>query len=109
MFAEALPFAEKSFSLAPWYAPGVGLYAGLLIRTGQTDRGKELVQSLGTGETYGASIGLALFHTCCGDIDLAADWFEKAIEERDSMVVAFLQSAIGEPYVPAGAGRNWRR
>jgi hypothetical protein len=29
--------------------------------------------------------------------DLAADWFEKAIEERYFMVVAFLQSAIGEP------------
>jgi TolB-like protein/Tfp pilus assembly protein PilF len=96
MFAEALPYAEQSFSLAPWYAPSVGIYAGLLIRTGETDRGKELVQSLGTGEIYGASKGLALSHICCGEIDLAADWFEKAIEERDSMVVAFLQSAIGE-------------
>jgi hypothetical protein len=41
--------------------------------------------------------GLAIFHTCCGEIDLAANWFEKAIEERYSMVAAFLQSAIGEP------------
>jgi hypothetical protein len=59
---------------------------------------------LGTGETYGASKGWALFHICCGEIDLAADWFEKAIEERDSMVVAFLQSAIGEPI---RASRRW--
>jgi TolB-like protein len=97
MFAEALPFAEKAYSLAPWYSPGVGSYAGLLVRTGEQDRGKELVQRLGGGETYGASTGLAIFHICCGEIDLAADWFEKAIEERYSMVAAFLQGAIGEP------------
>jgi serine/threonine-protein kinase len=97
MFAEALPFAEKSYSLAPWYAPGVGVYAGLLVRLGEPDRGREIIQKLGAGEAYGASKGLALFHTCCGEIDLAADWFEKAIEERESMVGAVLQSAIAEP------------
>ena len=97
MFAEALPFAEKSYSLAPWYAPGVGVYAGLLVRLGEPDRGREIIQKLGAGEAYGASKGLALFHTCCGEIDLAADWFEKAIEERFPLVPQFLQNAIGEP------------
>jgi hypothetical protein len=29
-------------------------------------------------------------------VDRAADWFEKAIEERNSLVVLVLQSAIGE-------------
>ena len=97
MFEKALPCAERAYSLAPWYAPAVGAYAGSLTRMGEPDQGKEVVQSLGAGERYGASKGLAIFHTFCGEIDLAADWFEKAIEERDSMVVAFLQSAIAEP------------
>jgi hypothetical protein len=35
--------------------------------------------------------------TICEDIDQAADWYEKAIEERDSKVATYLQSAIGEP------------
>jgi len=96
-FAEALPLVEKAFSLAPWNAPSVGVYAGMLVRTGQRDRGKEIAQKLGSGETYGASAGWALFHTCCGEIDLAADWFEKAIEERYSLVLTTLQSAISEP------------
>ena len=77
--------------------PCVGLYGGLLVRLGEPDRGREIIQKLGAGEAYGASKGLALFHTCCGEIDLAADWFEKAIEERESMVGAVLQSAIAEP------------
>ncbi len=95
-FAEALPIAEKAFSLAPWYPPSVGIYAGLLVRLGQPDRGGELVQKLGSGEAYGASLGWAIFHTCCDDIDRAADWYEKAIEERDPVSAQALQSAIGE-------------
>jgi len=97
MFSEALPLAEKAFTLAPWNAPSVGVYAGLLVRTGQPDRGKEIVQRLGSGEAYGASAGWVLFHICCGEIDLAADWFEKAIEERYSLALILLQSGIGEP------------
>jgi hypothetical protein len=42
------------------------------------------------------ALSRALFHSCCGEIDLAADWYGKAIEERDSRVLIFLQAAIGE-------------
>jgi hypothetical protein len=75
----------------------VGIYAGLLARLGQPDRGKELIAKLGSGEAYGASGGWAIFHLCCGDVDLAADWCEKAIEERDPMGMVALQSPLFEP------------
>jgi len=97
MFVEALPFAEKAFSLAPWYTPSVGLYAALLVRAGEPDRGRKVISALGSGEAYGAPTGMAVFHTGCGEIDLAADWFEKAIGERYPLVPPSLQSAIGEP------------
>jgi eukaryotic-like serine/threonine-protein kinase len=96
-FAEALPIAEKAFSLTPWYPPSVGIYAGLLVREGQPDRGKELIRKLGSGEAYGASAGWAIFHLCCGEIDPAADWFEKVIEERDPLGAQVLQTPLGEP------------
>ncbi|MEO6080488.1 MAG: TIR domain-containing protein [Steroidobacteraceae bacterium] len=105
-FAEALPSAEKAFSLAPWYAPSAGIYAGLLVRTGEPDRGREMIEALGASKAYGAAKGMAIFHTICGDIDLAADCYEKAIEERDSFVVAFLQGAIGKPL---RASTHWPR
>jgi hypothetical protein len=38
-----------------------------------------------------------MFYTCTGDLDRAADWFEKAIEERYSMVGALLQTGISAP------------
>jgi serine/threonine-protein kinase len=97
MFAEALVIAEKAFALTPWYAPSIGVYAGMLVRTGQTDQGRELARKLGSGERYGASMGWAIFHTCCNEIDAAADWYEKAIEERDSLIMSTLGAAIGEP------------
>jgi TolB-like protein len=96
-FAEALPCAEKAFSLAPWYRATIGLYAGLLVRMGQPERGKEVLEELGSSETYGWARGMALFHTCCDQIDLAADSFEKAIQERDPHAAVILQSAVGTP------------
>ncbi|MEO6080494.1 MAG: TIR domain-containing protein [Steroidobacteraceae bacterium] len=96
-FAEALPFAEKLFSLHPWYATSVGIYGGLLVRTGEPDRGREIARALGAGEAYGAAKGLAIFHSLCGDIDASADWFEKAIEERDPEILHYFQGVPGEP------------
>jgi hypothetical protein len=83
--------------LAPWFGLGVGLYAGLLARMGHTDRGKEVLKTLGNGERYGTAMGLAMFHVRCGELELAANWFKKAIENRDSTVPVYLQSATGEP------------
>jgi tetratricopeptide (TPR) repeat protein len=97
MFAEALPFAEKGYALAHWNPRAAGAFAGLLTRTGEPGRGKEVARTLGSGEAYGAPLGLAIFHTLAGELDPAADWFEKAIEERHPLVGAYLQSAIGEP------------
>ena len=97
MFAQALPCAEKAFSLASWYPALIGMYAGLLVRMGQPERGREVFKTLGSSEAYGTARGMAIFHTCCGQIDLAADWIEKAIEERDPHAPPLLQNAIGEP------------
>ena len=52
---------------------------------------------LGSGERFLTSAGWALFHTCCGEIDLAANWYERVIEERDPIGMDTLQTAIGEP------------
>jgi eukaryotic-like serine/threonine-protein kinase len=97
MFSEALPFAEKAYSLAPWRTLVTGACAGLLIRLGEQGRGNELVEKLGSGEAYGAPLGLAICDIYAGQLDLAAVWVEKAIEQRDPGVAASMQSAIGEP------------
>lgn len=96
-FVEALPFAEKAYSLAPWSPQVIGLLAAVLTGTGELGRGTDLIKRLGSSQTYGAPFGLAIFHTFCGEIDLAADWMEKAIEQRFPAVTTWLQGAQGEP------------
>jgi Tfp pilus assembly protein PilF len=97
MFAEALAAAEKAFMLAPFLPAVIGSYGGLLVRLGQPERGQEVIRTLGAGEASGAPAGLALFHLCSGDTDRAADWFEKAITERDAVAQGMLQGVPGEP------------
>jgi hypothetical protein len=71
---------------------------------GEQGRGRELIQTLGPGKAYGASLGWAIFHTICGEFDLAEDWFEKSIEERYPTAAAVMQAATGEPL---RASRHW--
>lgn len=104
--AEALRYVERAFSLVPSFAPTVALYAALLVRMGEPERAREILKPLGAGESFGASRGLAAFYTFCGDLDVAADWCERAIEERDPSILVFLQGKTGEPL---RASSHWPR
>jgi hypothetical protein len=56
----------------------------------------KILQKLKSGPTYGTPLSLATFHLCCGDIDAAADWIERAITERHPAVFFFLQAHAQE-------------
>jgi hypothetical protein len=56
--------------------------AALLLRAGDRTRADELLKTLGTGEAYGASTGLAIFHALSGDVEQAAEWAIRGIEQR---------------------------
>jgi serine/threonine-protein kinase len=86
---EALTFAETAhtrFAQLPW---AIGQYAGVLARVGETDRSRALVAQLQPGTAFGAPFGLALAAIGANELDRAADWLEKAIEQRD-LWVSFL-------------------
>ncbi len=95
-FVEAFPFAQRGYVLAPWSPALIGEYAALLMVTGEQEQGKALIGKLGSGQAYKAPLGLAVFHTFCGEIDLAADWFEKAIKQRIPLIGIWLQGANSE-------------
>jgi TolB-like protein len=92
-FAEALECAERTYSLAPWYAGCVGCFAGMLKRTGSDARAEELLQKFREGDQHRAPLGLLNFHLLCGETDQAAYWLEKLIEQRHSQAGALLRFA----------------
>lgn len=84
MFSEALPIAEKAYSLAPWNAIGIAVLAAALEGTGDAIRAQAVLQPLlNAPETYAAPRGPLIFHVLRGEIDEAAAWAEKSIAQRD--------------------------
>ena len=98
MMAEALAAAEKGYQIAAWNPRIIGLLAGVLARTGERGRAEALIGQLSQaqGGLVGAS-GMVLYHLICGEVDAAADWFEKAIEQRDPIVVPWLRLPLTKP------------
>jgi len=90
-FREAAASAEKMLEFSRWPI-GIGLCAGLLAKTGDTKRSQALLEGLGDGSGYGAPLGLALFHLLTGDIDLAAEWVRKGIEQRHPLLLGYVVS-----------------
>jgi serine/threonine-protein kinase len=95
-FAEALEAAEQAYRLASWNTRVTAVLAAVLHRSGNPERALPFLEKLraSAGDAYGAPMALAVFHAMCGEADAAADWFEKAIEQRDPAVVGYLRTPL---------------
>jgi serine/threonine-protein kinase len=93
-FDEALQLAEKAYESTPWNSHTIGQLAGVLACMGETKRVNELVAMLMPGEAYGAPLALAVFHAQRGDVDAAADWAARAIEQRHPAIVHILRPLL---------------
>ena len=63
----------------------------MFMRTGDTSGAGAMLQKLGDGQAYGAPLGFVSCYLLCSEIDLAADWAEKAIEQRDPTLLGYLR------------------
>jgi serine/threonine protein kinase len=94
MNAEALPLTEKGHSLAPWNAIARAVFSAALRQNGNTSRAEDMLLKLrNVPDAYGTPRGLATFHFLCAEIDLAADWAERSLEQRDPGIPMLLASA----------------
>ncbi len=100
---EALAFAEKGFSLAPWNPISAGLLAGLLVKSGDRDRAAQLVGGLGDGRANAAPVAFAIYHLLCGEVDKAAEWTERALEQKNVMVAMLLLTPPWKPLLRSSA------
>ena len=92
-FAEAVAAGEKAYQIAPWHSFCSGILAAALVRVGERDRALALIQQMGDNPL--PVWGRIMYHLLCSEVDAAADWYEKAIHERDPFAVIFCQA----PYV----------
>ena len=100
---EALTFAEQGLTLAPWNPISTGLLAGLLKRCGDRTRAAELVGGLGDGRANAAPVAFAIYHLLCGEVEKAAEWTEKSIEQRHNMVAMLLLTPPWKPLLRSSA------
>jgi eukaryotic-like serine/threonine-protein kinase len=93
MFSEAAMEAEQAYLLAPWHARAVGILAGALTRLGRREEGSELLNKLENASPF----GMVLYHVLVDDMDAAADWFAKSVEQREPFAVMYSAWPILRP------------
>ncbi len=99
MPAEAMASAETAYALAPWNARVAAVLAGLCAQAGDPERVRVLLDriQLQGEDTYGAAMAMTVFHLMSGDVNHAADWYEKAIDEKDPSVIGYLRVPTLKP------------
>jgi serine/threonine-protein kinase len=99
---EALALTERAHAVTPWSYTIMGQLGALLERAGDRERADALLGTLGTGEAYGASTGLAIFHAMRGDCEQSAEWAARGIGQRFLPLVYVLAPLLRpQPQWPA--------
>ena len=87
-FEEALVVTERAYALMPQSNIIAGQLAALLARAGAVDRAAELIKKVKYSPLPGVAVGAALYHALSGEFEEAAQWTERAIDERYTLLVA---------------------
>ena len=93
-FAEAVVAGERAYRSAPWNSMATGILAAALVGVGERHRAQALIEQMGDRPT--PLWGRVGYHLLCSEIDAAADWYEKAIQERDPFAIVFASVPYGK-------------
>jgi TolB-like protein/predicted Ser/Thr protein kinase len=92
---EAMVPFERAYQLAPWNAVATGWLAGALSQHGDEARARQLVMEM--GESPQPLWGRVVYHLQTRDLDAAADWYRRTIEQRDPFAVVYARASITQP------------
>jgi hypothetical protein len=92
-WSDAVEMGERAYRGAAWNALVAGALAGMLVRSGQHDRAAEIMRTIGNPPR--PIFGRVEYHLWTGEIDAAADWYARAIAERDPFCVIFANGPHG--------------
>jgi tetratricopeptide (TPR) repeat protein len=88
--AQARDWAEGSLRKAQNHPLCVGLLAAVLARSGE----KEQVNLLLCDKNRATAGALVIYHLLCSETDAAADWYEKAIAQKDPVAAVWAASVL---------------
>jgi hypothetical protein len=71
----------------------IGLLAGILARSGNLLRAEELIEPL----RKAGPVGMLVYHLLLSDTDAMAEWYEKAIKDRELFAILYAQTPIIKP------------
>jgi serine/threonine-protein kinase len=89
---DAIACAERACAVAPWNDVLIGLLGGLLKLAGK--RADDQIAKLRDAAANHEPTGCLVYHLVAGNIDEAADWSEKTIDERQPGLVYILRSPL---------------
>jgi serine/threonine-protein kinase len=84
---EAADAFGRMYRSLPDWALSTGGLAGVLARMGNRTRAEALVREMGPQPR--PPMGRVLYHVFCDEFEAAAEWYERAIEERDPFALVF--------------------
>ena len=91
----AVAAAERAYAVHPQHSMPWGLLAAALVRAGDTDRAKALLRQHADSPT--PLYGRALYHLYCSEIEAAAEWWARMIDQRELFAVEFVSSPEVRP------------
>jgi serine/threonine-protein kinase len=87
---DAVKAAEKAYRAAPWHPRMIGWYAAALKLDGETRRAEELLREMRRAENpLGVPMGMIVYHLLAGEPHDVLEWYERAVEEREPLAVAY--------------------
>ncbi len=89
---EAIASGERLCAIAPWSGFATGLVAGLLELAGRS--ADEKIAELRATAPYQQSFGFLIFHLVTSNLDEAAGWAARCIDQRLPALVYILRSGL---------------
>jgi TolB-like protein/Tfp pilus assembly protein PilF/predicted Ser/Thr protein kinase len=91
-YAEAAAAAEKAHRVNSLHSMPSAVLAAALVQLGKSDRAAEVLREM--GDSPKPIWGRVEYHLYRSEIDAAADWYEKMIEQREPFSVIYAGSSL---------------
>ncbi len=92
---EAVAAFERAYALAPWFAVTSGWLAATHRLAGSDARADALLDPIGA--TARPLWGRVLYHLLLSELDAAADWYQRMIEQRDPFALVYARAPTTAP------------